>query len=140
MSDMRVTIPLLLCLLFALVGVHTQTTPYLNFMDKNISNNSYIYIDLNKVGQNKLYCYTDLSTCCSEPLGPDRGDWYFPNKSRLQFSGNVYEGRGDQLVVLEYKGSDVTSGIYRCDIETIAVNNNTGRESLFVGLYASGGE
>ena len=33
-----------------------------------------------------------------------------------------------------------TSGIYRCDIETIAVNSNSGNASLFVGLYTSGGE
>ena len=33
-----------------------------------------------------------------------------------------------------------TSGIYRCTIETTAVHNSAGRETMFVGLYASGGE
>ena len=37
-------------------------------------------------------------------------------------------------------GSGGTSGLYRCDIETIAVNNNDGHETVYVGLYNSGGE
>ena len=36
--------------------------------------------------------------------------------------------------------SDVTSGIYRCTIQTNAVHNDSGRETVYAGLYASGGE
>ena len=50
------------------------------------------------------------------------------------------EGRIAQLVSLQYTGSGGTSGIYRCDIETVAVNDNDGREAVYVGLYTSGGE
>ena len=92
---------------------------------------------------NDVVCHTDLNTCCTSPQGDDRGDWYFPNGNRLQFSGsgNVYENRGAQVVVLQYTGSSSTSsGIYRCDIETNAVNDNDGRETVYVGLYTSGGE
>ena len=138
---MRAIAPLLLCLLSALVEVHSQTAPYLTFMGNNIPNHSYV--DLNTVGiieNNTLQCHTDLQSCCSVTEGPDRGDWYFPNGSKLPFSGDVYEGRGAQLVVLQYTGSGGISGVYRCDIETIAVNNNSGDVSLFVGLYDSGGE
>ena len=138
---MRAIAPLLLCLLSALVEVHSQTSPYLTFMGNNIPNHSYV--DLNTVGignTNEVQCHTDLDTCCGGAQGVDRGDWYFPNGNKLQFSGNVYEGRGPQLVVLRYTGSGGTSGIYRCDIETNAVNNNDGRETVYVGLYTSGGE
>ena len=138
---------LLLCLLSALVEVHSQTAPYLTFMGNNIPNNSYV--DLNTVGNydyydliNNLQCHTDLNTCCRSGHGPDRGDWYFPNGNRLPFTGIgvVNERRSYKLVVLQYTGSGGTSGIYRCDIETNAVNNNDGNESVYVGLYTSGGE
>ena len=134
--------PLLLGLLSALVEVHSQTAPYLTFMGNNIPNNSYF--DLNTVGltidTNTLQCHTDLGTCCSSDQGSDRGDWYFPNGNRLNFNGNVYERRSAQRVDVYYRGSGGISGIYRCDIETNAVNNNSGHVSLFGGLYTSGGE
>ena len=132
--------PLLLFLLSTVVEVHPQTAPYLTFMGNNISNHGYV--NLNAVGTytDAVQCHTDLLTCCSGGQGPDRGDWYFPNGNRLPFSGDVYEGRTSQLVVLQYTGSGGTSGIYRCDIETVAVNNNDGHETVYVGLYTSGGE
>ena len=136
---------LLLCLLSALVEVHSQTAPYLTFMGNNIPNNSYL--DLNTVGTvnsaDGVQCHTDLGTCCRISQGSDRGDWYFPNGNRLQFSdavGDVYEDRGPQRVDVYHRGTGGTSGIYRCDIETVAVNNNNGRETVYVGLYTSGGE
>ena len=119
---MKAITPLLLCLLSALVEVHSQTAPYLTFMGKNIPNNSYV--DFNTVGEtidtNTLQCHTDLNTCCNSGQGPDRGDWYFPNGNRLQYSGIVYERCFAQLVVVFYTGSGGTSGIYRCDIETVS--------------------
>ena len=137
--------PLLLCLLSALVEVHSQTAPYLTFMGNNIPNNSYV--DFNTVGDtidtNTVQCHTDLSTCCSMPQGSDRGDWYFPNGNRLPFSYGgdiVYERRVAQRVGVFYTSSGGTSGIYRCDIETNAVNNNNVRETVYVGLYIGGGE
>ena len=148
---MRAIASLLFYLLFALVEVHSQSAPYVTFMDNNIPNHSYV--DLNTVGgitskgSLKVQCYTDLTTCCSDAQGPDRGDWYFPNGNRLPFYNynNVpvpalYESRGPQRVIVLRIGDGGTSGIYRCDIETIAVNNNTGYVSLFVGFYTSGGE
>ena len=122
------------------VDIHSLTAPYLTFMGNNIPNHGYV--DLTTVGivnNTDVQCHTDLDTCCSGVQGPDRGDWFFPNGNRLPFSGDVSEGRGAQLVVLQYTGSGGTSGIYRCDIETVAVNNNDGRETVYVGLYTSGG-
>ena len=139
---MRVIASLLLCLLSALVEVHSQTAPYLTFMGNNIPNNSYV--DLNTVrvtiDTNTVQCHTDLITCCSMGQGPDRGDWYFPNGNILDFYGYVYERRSAQRVDVYYSGSDGTSGIYRCDIETNAVSDNDGNETVYVGLYTSGGE
>ena len=141
---MKAITPLLLCLLSALVEVHSQTAPYISFMGNNIPNHSYV--DLNTVGEiidtNTVQCHTDLTSCCGGVQGPDRGDWYFPDGNRLPFPSlvNVYEDRRDRLVYLRHRGSGGISGIYRCDIETNAVNNNSGNVSLFVGLYTSGGE
>ena len=146
---MRAVAPLLLSLLSALVEVHSQTAPYLTFMGNNIPNHSYV--DLNTVGDItsneslKLQCHTDLTTCCSGAQGPARGDWYFPNGNRLPlYNYNnipvLSESRGPQRVIVYREQEGGMSGIYRCDIETIAVNNNNGRVSLFVGLYTSGGE
>ena len=136
---MMVIAPLLLCLLSALVEVHSQTAPYLTFMGNNIPNHSYV--DLSTVGiesNNTVQCHTYLATCCSGAQGPDRGDWYFPNGNRMPFSGNVSEGRGPQRVILRYTGSGGTSGIYRCHIDTLA--SNYYYETVYVGLYTSGGE
>ena len=47
--------------------------------------------------------------------------------------------RRAQRVDLERWDNGATSGIYRCDIETNAVNDDDGRETVYVGLYASGG-
>ena len=147
---MRAIAPLLLCLLSALVEVHSQTAPYLTIKGKNIPNNSYVNFNTvgNKIGNQKpntLQCHTDLNTCCTRAQGPNRGDWYFPNGNRLPIYTYRHipvlsEGGGPQQVVVHYRGIGGTSDICRCDIETIAVNNNSGNVSLFVGLYTSGGE
>ena len=146
---MKAIVPLLLCLLSALVEVHSQSAPYLTFMGNNIPNHSYV--NLNTVGDItnneslKLQCHTDLTTCCSGADGPDRGDWYLPNGNRLPlYNYNnipvLFESHGPQRVIMQRDRDGGTSGIYRCDIETIAVNNDNGRVSLFVGLYTRGGD
>ena len=121
-----------------------------SFMGTNLSNHSYV--DMNLVGSNddgsdSVQCHTDLDTCCNRNVGPDRGDWYFPNMSRLQFRYNnilIYEIRFHLHVKLKRENGGNTSGIYRCDIETIAVHSDeddvTIRETVYVGLYISGGE
>ena len=142
-------VSVLLFLLWSLVEVHSQTTPYLTFMGEILPNHSYVNLSL--VGDyaiyNEVVCHTDLDTCCNNGYGPDRGDWYFPNGDRLPFPGSrhpLFERRLHQGVEL-YRGDEsgsAPSGIYRCDIETIAVNsdNNTDRETVYVGLYESGGD
>ena len=148
---MRATVQLLLCLLWSLVEVHSQTAPYLTFMGQTLPNHAYV--DLSLVGaasdgSNSVQCHTDLYTCCSRNQGPDRGDWYHPSMSRLRFAddpGEIYEVRRVRQVDLHRRSSISVSGIYRCDIETVAVHSNdsadtTTRETVYVGLYDSGGE
>ena len=145
---MNVVYPLLLCLLSALVEVHSQTVPYVSFMGTNLSNHSYVDLTLvgdARDGSDSVQCHTDLSTCCNAAAGPDRGDWYFPNGTQLPFPNNstfnIFMLRQAQRVDLRHRGrSDVTSGIYRCTVETNAVHDDDGRETVYVGLYASGGE
>ena len=136
-----------LSLLWSLVEVHSQTEyPYVSFMGENLPNHSYV--DLTLVGtddsdpSNIVRCHTDLTTCCSIIQGIDRGYWYFPNETRLQFSGSgdsIYRLYGAQRVDLRRRNNAMSpSGIYRCDI---AVHDDTSvRETVYVGLYAYGGD
>ena len=82
-TTMKATVmSVLLCLLSALVEVHSQTVPYVSFMGTNLTNHSYV--DLTLVGNllngsDSVHCHTDLDTCCNATAGPHRGDWFFPN-------------------------------------------------------------
>ena len=142
---MALAILLLLGLFWSLV--YCQTFPYVSFMGQTLANHSYV--DLSQVGSDgsgsdSVQCITDLRTCCSGPHGPHRGDWYFPDGTRLPFSRDIYEQRGDQRVDLRRRNSATPpGGIYRCDIPTNAVYDNNDilvRDTVYVGLYtASGG-
>ena len=87
----KVSLLLVLSLLYSLVEVYSQTFPYVSFMGQTLANHSYV--DLSLVGtsdSNSLQCITNLMTCCSSSQGVHRGDWYFPNGSMLQFSGDFF--------------------------------------------------
>ena len=133
--------PLLLCLLSALVEVHSQTFPYVSFMGTNLPNHSYVDLTLvgyNQSGSDSVQCHTDLAMCCSTI---DHGGWYFPSGNRLPtpYPGYVFESREAQRVDLRHGRSGDASGIYHCSIDTVATSNN-GRKTVYVGLYTSGGE
>ena len=110
-------------------------------MGQTLVNHSYV--NLNTVGNSSdgVQCHTDLSTCCSDSQGVHRGDWYFPNGTRLLFSGDMYEARGAQRVELHRTTTTGPTGIYRCDIATNAVHHDTDisvRDTVYVGLYTNG--
>ena len=93
-------------------------------------------------GSDSVQCHTDLSTCCTRPAGGDFGDWYAPgSQMRLPFpiDGDIFESRKTQRVDMHRMKNGTTSGIYCCTIETNAVNDDDGRETVYAGLYASGG-
>ena len=137
-------------LLWSLVEVHSQTAPYVSFMNETLPNHSYV--DLTLVGNpavnssnHSVQCHTDLFTCCGGAQGSHRGDWYFPTGTRLPFSGggDITLARLDQRVDLRRNNNaNSPSGIYCCDIPTIAVSDETDisvRDTVYVGLYATGG-
>ena len=95
-----------------------------------------------------VQCITDLTTCCTSGDGSHRGDWYFPDGTRLPFAAanvDTFEARVSRRVDLRRTSgvNSPTVGIYRCDIPTIAVYDATDRsvrDTVYVGLYtASGG-
>ena len=129
---------LLLVLLWSLVEVHSQTAPYVSFMGETLPNHAFV--DLSLVGNagdgsDGVQCHTDLQTCCSGSQGPHRGDWYYPSGDRLQFGGAnvVYQSRTTMRLDLRRNDNGNTSGIYRCDIETVAANSAdiTARETVY---------
>ena len=142
--------------------VHSQTAPYLTFNDSVIPNHAYVDLSLMMYPgtpdsdadiSSTVICHTDLASCCRGSDGGDRGDWYFPDGGPLPGAGINNENRQhpiaqrkqNQLVILQRGPTSATGtvpdGIYRCDIETVAVNNadNTARETVYVGVYGSGG-
>ena len=137
----------LLSLLWSLVEVHCQTAPYVTFMGNTVPNHGYV--DLGQVGNyyrdgsDSVQCITDLSTCCTGAQGIHRGDWYFPDGTRLPFFGDIYENRVAQRVDLRRENNaNSPVGIYRCGIPTEAVHSDGGnslRDTVYVGLYTSSG-
>ena len=148
---MRGTSLLLLCLLWSLVEVHSQTAPYVSFMGETLPNHAYVNLSLvgnDGSGSDSVQCHTDLATCCTATQGDHLGDWNAPDSEmRLPFPGDasadIYEDREPQRVELRRRNNaDMPPGIYRCHIPTNAVHDdddNSVRESVYVGLYASGG-
>ena len=140
---------LLLLFLLSLVEVHCQQTfPYVSFMSQTLVNHSNV--DLSTVGSandnsDSVVCHSDLGTCCSGSQGPNQGDWYFPDGDRLPFSGSsvpIGEGRAALIVTIRRTNATGPTGIYRCDIATNAVHDDTDisvRDTVYVGLYLANG-
>ena len=120
----------------------------------------YSYVDLNALGEfadesSHVVCHTDLTTCCSGPGRHDRGLWFSPDGAELPSVVGSAASAADNPIVLRrqtqlvrlIRGTGpggVPSGLYRCDIETVAVNDpgpddGTPRETLYVGVYSTGG-
>ena len=128
--------------------VHSQNFPYVSFMDQNLANHSYV--DLSGVGNagdnsDGVVCHTDLETCCSGGQGIHRGNWSFPDGTRLPFSGPsipIGLGRTAQIAVIRRTTATGPTGIYRCDIPTDAVFHTTDislTDTVYVGLYTDSG-
>ena len=114
-------------------------------MGQTLANHSYV--DLSLVGNDdasSLQCITDLQTCCGKPQGDHRGNWYFPNGTRLLLggAGDIHQVRTAQTVDLRRAVAISPSGIYRCYIPTVAVHDDSDlsvRETVYVGIYGLGG-
>ena len=120
--------------------VYCQTYPYISFMGQTLANYSYVDFSTVRNNANGVQCHTDLNTCCSSGQGPHRGDWFFPNGTKLPFENcSVCEGRTIKRVAL-YVRSATTSvfGIFCCEIPTNAnhhVMDISVRDKVCVGLY-----
>ena len=148
--EMKYQIAVALALLMSVADC--QTFPYVSFMGQTLANHSYV--DLSLVGQDgsgsdSVQCHTDLTSCCRGAQGPHRGDWYSScSTDRLPFSiedGDIFEQRSDMRVDLRRRNSATSPvGIYRCEIATIAVNDDDDSVRdvpVYIGLYtASGGK
>ena len=92
-----------------------------------------------------VVCHTDLSTCCTGSQGVHRGNWSFPGGTVLPFAGSsvpIGLGRAAQIAVIRRSTATGPTGIYRCDIPTVAVHDDTDesvRDSVYVGLYQADG-
>ena len=125
--------------------VCSQTFPYVSFLGHTLANHSYVDLSLvgdDISGSDSVQCHTDLSTCCSISQGSHRGDWYFPDGTRLPFSGIIHQSRrGRKVDLRHYRSSTSQSGIFCCTIATIAVHYDYGSEGerVYVGMYTTGG-
>ena len=113
-------------------------------MGQTLADHSYVDISLvgnDGSGSDSVQCHTDSEFCCRSSQGPHRGDWYFPNRTRLPFPGSsdFFESRQAQRVDLRCNSGTEPTGIYHCDIPTDAVHDNGMRETVYVGLYTSDG-
>ena len=103
----------------------------ISFMGPALADHSYV--DLSTVGSeldnsDSVVCHSDLSTCCSGGQGPHRGNWYFPDGTKLPFSGAsvpIGLGRGAQIAIIRRTSGSGPTGIYRCRIATNAVHSDT---------------
>ena len=102
----------------------------MSFYGQTLDNHSYVDLSLvggdDTSGSDSVQCITDLGPCCSHTQGSHRGDWFFPDGTRLGFSGggDIFESRGPQRVSLHHRNNaDSPSGVYRCSISTNAVRN-----------------
>ena len=117
-------------------------------MEEILPNHGYVNLSLVGTannGSDSVQCHTDLVSCCSSAQGIHRAHWRPPG-SLLYYdrSSDIYEAHAAQRVDLRRgNNADMPSGIYRCDIPTNAVQGDSDtkvRETVYVGLYASGGE
>ena len=126
--------------------VNSQTFPYVSFMGQTLANHSYVNLSLVGIDDiHSVQCVTNLAECCSSTDGSHRGDWYFPDGTRLPFSGDgdIYEQRVSKGVeIRRSNNANSPVGIYRCDIPTIAVHDDdhviSVRDTVYVGLYSTG--
>ena len=132
------------CVLLSLcVHCQSQEFPHVRFMGNVLMNHSYVNLSLVGTSENnRVSCHTNRDTCCSYAQGTHRGDWFFPNGTRLYFNnygGNIYQAREAQRVSLLRRNNGNVSGIYHCNI-TIGAGSDPIRGIIYIGLYNGRGK
>ena len=127
------------CVLLSLC--QSQEFPHVTFMGNVLMNHSYVNLSL--VGRSdNVSCRTTHGTCCSMAQGIHRGDWFFPNGTRLKFSyngGDIYQAREAQRASLLRRNNGNISGIYYCNI-TISGGSDPIIGIIYIGLYDEHGK
>ena len=94
-------------------------------------NNSIVTLTDIGEGNEALFCMTNLTGV----NGSVRGDWYFPDGTRVLSTNDnseIYETR-DQSVVRMNRRGDGEDGIYHCEIpDSMNVN-----QTIYIGVYTS---
>ena len=128
---------LLLCLLWCLVEVHSQTEyPYISLMGETLPNHAYVNLSLvggDDSGSDSVRCHTDLNSCCTHAQVQHHGDWHPPGSdTRLPFLSDLsadinfmkFVGLRELIYVVYRNNADMPSGIYCCRIATNAVHGD----------------
>ena len=141
MSAMKISA---VCVLLSLcVHCQSQEYPHVTFMGDVLMNHSYVNLSLVGTSEsNRVSCHTNRGTCCTMAQGTHRGDWFFPNGTRLNHShngGDIYEARGAQRVSLLRRNNGNVSGIYHCNI-IIGTGTVPIRGIIYIGLYDDRGK
>ena len=134
----------LLSLLFwSFLEIQSQTvsSPYLSFKGNDLPNNSYV--EISQIGNagdgnDSVQCISELDYCCNNRTSRLIADWYFPNGTQLNISGdpgNIYEARGTHRADLRRRGmATLPTGIYCCIIP-FNISIPLERKMLYVGVY-----
>ena len=86
-------------------------------------------------GHNALLCITNLSACCWKPYGPGKGNWFFPNGTRVASDGDQWDivrNTIQSVVHLNHRGGGV-DGIYRCEIP----DSMNVTQTIYIGVYTA---
>ena len=132
-----------MCVLLSLcVHCQSQEFPHVRFMGNVLMNHSYVNLSLVGTSENNnVSCHTNRGACCTMAQGSHRGDWFFPNGTRLKFNlsyngGNIYQAREAQRVSLLRRYNGNVSGIYHCNI---AISDGSDG-IIYTGLYDDRGK
>ena len=113
----------------------------LSLNEANITNNSYVDVrDIGDTDENALLCHTDKLACCTG--GHKAGEWYYPNRTAVQFSTDTmsasldnyfYRDRGQSVVRLKRVGNPHQRGLFWCEV----ITRYNGTQTIFVNIGMS---
>ena len=97
--------------------------------DTTYQNNSLVSLEDISEGNDALLCMTNLTGVS----GSVRGDWYFPNGTRVFNTNDNSEiyGNRDQMSVRMNRRRGGVAGIYHCEIP-VSMNVN---QTIYIGVY-----
>ena len=119
---------LFLFLLCHLVKLSHSQYPFISYNGQILPNHAYLRLHTSI----NVKCHTDLASCCNRTYGIHYGNWYTPSGLIITNQDAV---PGHMIIDLRVTTFS-TSGIYYC---TIPTQSNLAGDSVYVGLYNSGG-